>query len=129
MPAASIPAKAKILVIDDDQMMRLRTRHMLGVVGIENVFEVENGGQAMLVFHHAPLTFDLIMCDWNMPGMSGVQVCQQIRAVRRTVPFVMMTGRLDAESVKTAKEAGVSAYIAKPFHAQQLQAKLASLLG
>jgi two-component system chemotaxis response regulator CheY len=67
---------------------------------------------------------DLVLCDWNMPGRSGLELLQQVRSVGLEVPFVMVTGRADKESVIAAKDAGVTAYISKPFSAAQLEAKM-----
>ncbi len=71
---------------------------------------------------------DLVLCDWNMPGMSGLDFLRQVRSVGLEIPFLMVTGRADKESVIEAKDAGVSAYIAKPFSQTQLEAKLRILV-
>src|SRR6266849_2416230 len=92
---------ARVLIVDDDRLMRLRTRRMLGLMAITKVVDVENGGLALQLFWHAPSAFDLIICDWNMPLMSGVDVCKQIRAARPTLPFIMVTARLDLMSVRS----------------------------
>ncbi len=74
------------------------------------------------------MSFDLIICDWNMPGVSGVEVCKQVRAERPDLPFLLVTGRSDPDSVVVAKETGVSAYITKPFSPQELNVKIAAVV-
>ena len=71
---------------------------------------------------------NLIICDWNMPNMNGVELLRQLRTVDPDMPFLMVTGRTDIESVVEAKSSGVTAYISKPFSSQQLEAKLRIIL-
>ena len=63
---------------------------------------------------------NVIICDWNMPNMNGVEFLRQLRSVDAEIPFLMVTGRTDVNSVVEAKSSGVTAYISKPFSPQQL---------
>ncbi len=111
------------LVADDDASMRsllsLTLQRLMGTP-----IAAETGEQAMQLFRAAPDLFNLVICDWNMPGLSGIEVCRQIRGERPNLPFLMVTARRDLESVKTAQTNGISTYIVKPFVPEALKAKI-----
>lgn len=67
---------------------------------------------------------DVILCDWNMPRLSGLELLKQIRTCGPDLPFLMITGNADLEAVVEAKTYGVTGYIRKPFSADQLRKKL-----
>lgn len=114
----------KVLVVEDQKEARSMLRNMLYELGVTQVFESSDGREA-LNFMDAAFDFvDIVLCDWNMPNMSGVELLRQLRSVDPVVPFLMITGRSDIESVTEAKASGVTAYIRKPFSAAQLEAKL-----
>lgn len=114
----------KILIVDDRKDARAMLKNMLLDMGISQVYEAENGREGLGFVDIAPEMVDVIVCDWNMPEMSGLSFLKQIRTVYPDMPFLMLTGRSDFESVSTAKYSGVSAYIRKPFSPNQLEAKL-----
>jgi len=114
----------KILVVDDNKDFRGMIKNMLLEMGITQVYEASNGREALGFVDVAPDLVDIIICDWNMPEMNGLSFLKQIRTVYPELPFLMVTGRSDFESVSTAKYSGVSAYIRKPFSPNQLEAKL-----
>jgi len=93
-----------------------------------DVVEAESGDQALALLRAGPAPFDLIICDWSMPGISGTEVCKQVRAANPVLPFLMLTGRNDTASRTAAEASGVSAYIAKPFAFQELKEKLQVLM-
>lgn len=114
----------KILIVEDQADARALMRNMMTELGITQVFEAPDGRQG-LSFVDAAFDFvDIIVCDWNMPGMSGVEFLRQIRTVDPGFPFLMVTGRSDMDSVVEAKSSGVTGYIRKPFSPAQLEAKL-----
>ncbi len=114
----------KVLIVEDQADMRAMLRNMMMELGITQVFEAPDGQQG-LSFVDAAFDFvDIIVCDWNMPGMSGVEFLRQIRSVDPDFPFLMVTGRSDMDSVVEAKASGVTGYIRKPFSPSQLEAKL-----
>lgn len=114
----------KVLIVDDQEDARDMLRDMLMNIGITQVFESKDGRQA-LEFVDAAFDFvDVIICDWNMPALTGVELLRQIRSADPNLPFLMVTGRNDRESVLEAKKSGVTAYIRKPYSASQLEAKL-----
>lgn len=114
----------KVLIVEDQSDMRAMLRNMMTEFGITQIFEAPDGRQG-LSFVDAAIDFvDVIICDWNMPGMTGVEFLRQLRTVDPSFPFLMVTGRSDMDSVVEAKSSGVSAYIRKPFSPSQLEAKL-----
>lgn len=118
----------KILIVEDQSEARLMVRNMLTMMGINQVFEAKDGKKAFEFIDDAPELVDLIICDWNMPGMSGVELLRQFRSVDFETPFLMVTGRTDKLSVLEAKNSGVSGYIGKPFSPDQLEAKIRAIL-
>lgn len=120
--------KARIMIVDDQADMRAMIRHMLGELGVNQVFEASDGKQAMSFIDDAMDMIDIIICDWNMPAMSGVEVLRQLRSVDDKMPFLMVTGRSDISSVSEAKASGVTAYISKPFSLVQLETKLKAII-
>jgi DNA-binding response OmpR family regulator len=71
---------------------------------------------------------NFIICDWNMPGITGINFLRQVRTTHPHIPFLMITGRADKNSVIEAKSVGVSAYIKKPFSPRQLEEKVRFLI-
>jgi len=118
----------KILIIDDQQDARAMMRNMLAELGITQIFEANDGRQGLQFLDSAFDFVDIVMCDWNMPHMSGIELLRQLRTVDPDVPFMMVTGRGDMDSVFEAKGSGVSGYILKPFSLTQLEAKLRILM-
>lgn len=117
-------ADYKYLIVEDQAESRALMRNMLGELGATQVFEANNGRDAFKFIDEAMDMIDIIICDWNMPEMSGVDVLKQLRSVYPDVPFLMVTGRNDFQSVAEAKGSGVTAYISKPYSITQLEAKL-----
>ena len=118
-----------VLVVDDYGTMRRIMRNLLGQIGMSNVDEAEDGKSALEKLRSS--TFDLIISDWNMVPMSGLDLLKEVRASTdlNTLPFIMITAANTAESVVEAKEAGVSNYIVKPFTADTLRRKIDAVLG
>lgn len=118
----------RILIVDDFTSMRKIVRKLLATLGFKNVIEARDASEAVRRLQHD--TFDMIISDWNMPTMSGKQLLDFVRSQERLkhIPFMMLTMQADKESVVSAKEAGVSHYLAKPFTAGELEVKLNELL-
>ncbi len=121
-------ADMRVLLVEDQADTRAMIKNMLGELGITQIFESANGSQALQFMDTAFDFIDVVICDWNMPGMSGVELLRQLRTVDPSFPFMMVTGRSDQSSVIEAKSSGVTAYIAKPFSTTQLEAKLRVIL-
>ncbi len=118
----------KILLVEDQTEARAMMRNMLMELGITQIFEAPDGREALNFIDSAFDFIDLIVCDWNMPQMSGVELLRQLRTVDPDMPFLMVTGRGDMESVVEAKSSGVTGYIRKPFSPVQFEAKLRIIL-
>lgn len=117
----------KVLIVDDMSESRSMLKNMLINMGITQVFEASDGREGLRFMDSAFDFVDLVLCDWNMPGMNGMELLRQLRSVDPTFPFMMITGRGDISSVSEAKAAGVSGYILKPYSINQLEARLRSV--
>ncbi len=116
--------KLRVLIVDDQQEMRSMIKGMLIEMGITQTFEASDGKEALSFSDAALDMVDVVICDWNMPKLSGVEFLRQMRSVSPEMPFLMITGRSDVDSVAEAKASGVTAYIRKPFSPAQLETKL-----
>lgn len=121
-------SELKILLVEDQAEARSMLKNMLMELGVTQVFEAPNGREALKFIDSAMDLISLIICDWNMPTMTGVEFLRQLRTVYPDVPFLMITGRSDLESVVEAKSSGVTGYIRKPFSVLQLETKLRVIL-
>ena len=125
MSVITLPQPFSVLVVDDEPALRKTIRASLAASGY-TVEEAGNGGEALGAIQRQP--FDLVLLDVNMPGMSGVEVCRQIRAVAPRTGIVMVTVR-DAEEDKIrALDAGADDYVTKPFRFRELIARLRAVL-
>jgi two-component system, chemotaxis family, chemotaxis protein CheY len=118
-----------ILVVDDYNTMRRIIRNLLKQLGFDNVDEAADGGEALKKLHEK--TTHLIISDWNMEPMTGLDLLKQVRADEKlkNTPFIMVTAESKPENVIAAKQAGVSNYIVKPFNAETLKTKMTSVIG
>jgi two-component system chemotaxis response regulator CheY len=104
--------------------MRRIVKTCLRQLGFENITEAEDGQVALSKLSCSE--FKLVISDWNMPNMMGIDLLKAVRAddKLKALPFLMVTAEAQKENVLEAAKAGVSNYIVKPFTADQLQAKL-----
>jgi len=116
--------KMTVLVVDDFSTMRRIVRNILRELGFKNIMEAENGAAAVTVLKNHEV--DLIISDWNMPEMTGLELLKWVRGNARTkdLPFLMVTAEAQKENIVEAVKAKVSNYIIKPFTAATLQEKL-----
>ena len=122
----------RVLVVEDSFQTIALIRTMLSDFGITQIYTAKDGKEALDFLGTCDELIDVVMCDWNMPRMSGLEVLRQVRTVDPDMPFLMVTGAADPDSVLAAKSNGVTAYVAKPFSANVLKKKLnvvARLLG
>lgn len=118
----------KILVVDDFSTMRRIVKTTLKQLGYENILEAESGDEAQgLLKEEGP--FGLIVCDWNMPGMSGLDLLRWVRQADRLrgLPFLMVTAEAKRENILEAIQAGVTNYVVKPFNKQKLADKIQAI--
>lgn len=124
-----IDEKWRVLVVDDHHITREMVRAILSGMGFANFALAENGLLAFKILQDV-LKIDLIVCDWNMPHSTGLELLTKVRAdprLRRT-PFLMLTAEAYRESVQAALAAGVSDYVVKPFTASVLVEKVTGLM-
>ena len=112
----------RVLVADDSKTMRKIILRSLEAVGVTTTSEAADGNEAVELFK--PGQFDLVLTDWNMPGKTGLEVVEQIRAQDASVPIIMITTEAEKQRVLQAIQAGVSDYLVKPFTADTLREKL-----
>jgi two-component system chemotaxis response regulator CheY len=117
----------RVLVVDDFATMRKVVRNMLRQLGVENVNEAENGDEAFRMVKAG--NFGLIVSDWNMPVMTGLEFLKEVRADESTksIPFLMVTAEALKENIIQAIQAGASNYIVKPFTPQVFEEKLGTI--
>ena len=113
----------RVLVADDSSVIRKIIGDMLRDFGVKEIVEVANGNEAVKAFEQEE--FDLVVSDWQMPGMCGLEVIEAIRATGSDVPIIMVTATgIKHEHVVDAIEAGASDYLLKPFNPAVLREKL-----
>ncbi|MBF0496572.1 MAG: response regulator [Deltaproteobacteria bacterium] len=119
--------KARILVVDDFVTMRRIMRNHLRHLGYTNVAEADDGATALPMLKKEK--FDLIICDWNMPRLSGLQLVEIIRQDEelKHIPFLMVTVETLKRNILKAVQAGVTNYIAKPFSRETLKRKIETI--
>ena len=117
----------KVLVVEDNLQQRTMIRMMCKELGISQVFTANDGKEALDFLGSCDDLVDVVICDWKMPRMTGIELLQQLRTVDPDLPFLMLTGLANADSVIAARESGVSAYLRKPFSAEQLEQKIRAL--
>ncbi|MDQ7075279.1 MAG: chemotaxis response regulator CheY [Gammaproteobacteria bacterium] len=114
----------KILVVDDFSTMRRIIKNLLRDLGYHNTEEADDGGTALPILQAG--NFDFLVTDWNMPGMSGIELLKAVRADERLegLPVLMVTAESKREQIIEAAQAGVNGYIVKPFTAVTLKEKI-----
>lgn len=118
-----------ILIIDDYKTMLRIVRNLLLQLGFKNVDEALNGEQAWQMIQEKE--YKLILSDWNMEPMDGLQLLKTVRASEqhKKLPFIMVTAETKAQNILLAKKEGVNNYIVKPFNAATLKAKMQAVIG
>lgn len=114
----------KILVVDDFSTMRRIIKNLLNDLGFTNISEADDGNTALPILKKGK--FDFLVTDWNMPGMTGIELLKHVRADEglASLPVLMVTAEQKREQIVEAAEAGVNGYIVKPFTAQTLKEKI-----
>lgn len=120
----------KLLVVDDSSTMRRIIKNTLQRLGFEDVLEAEHGVEAWQIMERTP-DINVLITDWNMPEMNGLELVRKVRADGRydSMPIIMVTTEGGKTEVITALKAGVNNYIVKPFTPQVLKEKLEDVLG
>jgi DNA-binding response OmpR family regulator len=120
----TLPGAMTVLLIEDQKQSRELVAYMLQSLGVANVAQSPGGVDAIDQLRAVQQPFDLVLCDWMMPGVDGLGVLTELKKRWPETPFLMMTARADQASVAEAISAGVAGYLRKPFTMQDLQARL-----
>jgi two-component system chemotaxis response regulator CheY len=116
----------KVMVVDDSSVMRQIIKNILKQLGfeLENLLDAEDGEDAWQKINQSAM--DLVISDWNMPRMTGIDFLKAIRADKalKELPFLMVTSEADKGKIREAVKAGVDQYIVKPFNTSQLEEKI-----
>ena len=118
-----------ILLVDDQKSIRDLARFTLQQAGLSDIKEAKNGAEALTILRTGSI--DLVISDWNMEPMDGLQLLKTVRAdsALAKLPFIMMTGQADKKYVQMAAEAGVNNYVVKPFTAETVKKKIEQVVG
>lgn len=121
--------RLKILIVDDNVHMCKVVSAILHGFGVQQIAEANDGEQAWAML--GEVKPDIIILDWMMPGMSGIELAQKIRADESSpdpyVPIVMLTGYTSVARVREARDAGITEVLAKPVSAQAIYSRLAAI--
>ena len=114
----------KILIVDDFSTMRRIIKNLLRDLGFNNTAEADDGKTALPMLQAGD--FDFLITDWNMPGMTGIELLKAVRADAKlaTLPVLMVTAEQKRDQIVEAAQAGVNGYIVKPFTAATLKEKI-----
>ena len=114
----------KILIVDDFSTMRRIIKNLLRDLGFNNTQEADDGNTALPMLQSG--SFDFLVTDWNMPGMTGIDLLKAVRADAKlaSLPVLMVTAEAKKDQIIEAAQAGVNGYIVKPFTAITLKEKI-----
>lgn len=116
---------ATILLVEDDRFLSDTIRSYLEFKKhiVDRAFE---GPEALDKMQHG--TYDLVILDWQLPGMDGIDVCREYRSGNGAVPVLMLTGRTDPKEIQRAAEAGANGFLPKPFKLDQLEKNVEQMI-
>ncbi|MBC8432307.1 MAG: response regulator [Desulfobacterales bacterium] len=119
----------KVLIVDDFATMRRILRNILKQIGFTDITEADDGSTALKELKKEK--YDLILSDWNMPEMQGIDLLNTMKAddELKSIPFIMVTAEAQKDNIVGAVKAGVSSYIVKPFTAETISEKLKKVFG
>ncbi len=119
----------KVLVVDDFATMRRIVKNILTQLGYKNIIEADDGSTAVDILKNEKV--DMIISDWNMPKMTGLELLKHVRAdaTLADTPFIMVTAEAQQDNIILAVKAKVSQYIVKPFTAETLGEKIDKVFG
>lgn len=117
-----------ILIVDDVPAIRKVLRRILKQLDFKSLVEAGDGKEAWDILESQPI--DLIIADWNMPKMNGLELLKMIRSsdTHKMIPFLMLTGKVEKENIIEAVNAGATNYMVKPFTAEIISNKLGKIL-
>lgn len=119
----------KVLLVEDSLEAKELIEGMLKDLGVAEIVTAEDGAEGLALFESAGdgRPFDVVLCDWHMPRMDGMEVLKRIREIDPALPFIMLTGSGDDETTETCAAHGATSRITKPFTVDALGKKLVPL--
>ena len=117
-----------VLVVEDDSDIGRIIEVMLREMGFRTIEFLRDGRKAWDAFRNNPDKYQIVVSDWEMPEMNGLQLLKAVRKIRPETLFMMVTVRSDSKSILKARKAGVTSYLAKPFSPRQLQEKMVKIV-
>lgn len=119
----------KVLIVEDDSDTRLKLKIILNRLGVILVEEASDGKQGLdIIAACGDKPFHLIVSDWNMPKMGGLDMLTKLRETQPSLPCFLVTGQSDGATVMAAKKLGISAYVKKPFTVADIKSKLIKVM-
>jgi two-component system chemotaxis response regulator CheY len=125
----AVDKRTPILVVDDYKTMVRIVRNLLHQLGFEDIDEANDGASALAKLRAR--RFGLVISDWAMEPMDGLELLQQVRAdpELKALPFIMITAENRKDRVAKAEQAGANGYVVKPFNAETLKDRIARVMG
>lgn len=120
-------AEFQVIVAEDEPMAAKLAQGALKVMGFKRIFHATDGLKALKLLRELDGDVQLIVSDWNMPEINGLQFLKAVRKIFPKMKFIMLTGNANKDFVIEARRAGVDAYIAKPFTPDQMKAKVEAI--
>lgn len=120
--------RLKVLVAEDDEDIIDLILLVLKDLQVQTVWKATDGAKAWDFFCQLRNQIDLVICDWVMPEIDGLEVLRRIRGTKSAVPFLMLTGKVTADAVAAARNLAVTAYVVKPFDPLDLRKKIIALV-
>ena len=117
----------RVLLAEDEEMASKLARGALRLAGITDIVYCRDGSEAVKALDSQRGTFQLVISDWNMPTISGIELLRYVRMYHQPLKFIMLTGRKQTDAVLQAKELDVDAYVVKPFSPEALKKKVEAL--
>ncbi len=120
-------AKLTVLLVEDDSFALKLAQSVLKNLGVGHVVLARDGAEAIRILDSQATKADLVISDWNMPNVTGLDLLRHVRKTWANMPFIMLTGRASEDFVVAAKDNGVNGYVIKPFSPDQLMRKIQSV--
>jgi two-component system chemotaxis response regulator CheY len=116
--------KLNVLLIDDNNLAITMMQKILNKVGVGQIYTASDGKAANKFLAEKAASIDVILCDWEMPNMNGLELLQEVRQFYPNLHFIMVTGHREIQLMQNAADCDVDAFLCKPFSPHQLQVKL-----
>ena len=120
-------AKMGALFVNHESGIVAIVTTILQSMGMTHIERALDGDKALALFAEDPYFVHFVVCDWSMPGMTGIQLIEKIRAVNATIPILILAGEASIDNVKAALAAGVSQFLAKPFTSADMQKRVRAM--